>query len=79
MLVLCVLSAVSVSFAVLFTANRSPNHVKTMQQVYASLPNVKVEPLHFSAKDISGERLLAMMNVDDNGRKRIVYRYYTFF
>lgn len=40
-----------------------------MRHVYSTLPNVKVEALHFSAKDITGERLLAMMKVDDSGRK----------
>ena len=40
-----------------------------MKRVYAGLPGVNVEPLHFSAEDISGERLLAMMKVDENTRK----------
>jgi hypothetical protein len=35
-----------------------------MEAVYAGLPGVIVEPLHFAASDISGERLLAMMKVD---------------
>ena len=39
-----------------------------MRRVYAGLPSVCVEPLHFSAEDISGERLLAMMKVDENTR-----------
>jgi hypothetical protein len=41
-----------------------------MRQVYASLPNVKVAPLHFAPEDISGDRLLAMMKVgSDSGVK----------
>ena len=39
-----------------------------MKRVYAPLPSVHVEPLHFSTEDISGERLLAMMKVDENSR-----------
>ncbi len=39
-----------------------------MKKVYAGLPNVKVEPLLFSPEDISGERLLSMMKVDENAR-----------
>lgn len=39
-----------------------------MRRVYARLPSVRVEPLHFSPEDISGERLLAMMKVDENSR-----------
>ncbi|EIM83172.1 uncharacterized protein STEHIDRAFT_62930, partial [Stereum hirsutum FP-91666 SS1] len=45
-----------------------PNNIKAMRHVYSPLPNVKVEALHFSTKDISGERLLAMMKVDDSGQ-----------
>ena len=40
-----------------------------MRKVYAGLPAVRVEPLHFSPEDISGERLLAMMKVEENGRE----------
>lgn len=40
-----------------------------MRKVYEPLANVKVEALHFSSKDINGERLLAMMKVDDGGRE----------
>lgn len=40
-----------------------------MRRVYAGLPNVKVDPLLFAPQDISGERLLSMMKVDDNARK----------
>ena len=42
-----------------------------MKKVYAGLPNVKVEPLHFAPEDISGGRLLAMMKVDENTRQFI--------
>ncbi|GJE88158.1 hypothetical protein PsYK624_042410 [Phanerochaete sordida] len=41
-----------------------PTNVQAMRRVYGGLPSVRVEPLHFSAEDISGERLLAMMKVD---------------
>lgn len=40
-----------------------------MRRVYSGLPSVRVEPLHFSTEDISGERLLAMMKVDENTRQ----------
>lgn len=40
-----------------------------MRAVYADLPGVKVEPLRFTSADISGERLLAMMKVDDSESK----------
>jgi hypothetical protein len=40
-----------------------------MRKVYKGIPGVVVEPLHFSPQDISGERLLAMMKVDDSTRK----------
>lgn len=40
-----------------------------MRKVYAGLPRVTVEPLLFAPDDISGERLLAMMKVDENTRK----------
>ncbi|EKM56167.1 uncharacterized protein PHACADRAFT_184852 [Phanerochaete carnosa HHB-10118-sp] len=43
-----------------------PANIQPMRRVYAGLPSVRVEPLHFSAEDISGERLLAMMKVDEN-------------
>ncbi|EKM56159.1 uncharacterized protein PHACADRAFT_209647 [Phanerochaete carnosa HHB-10118-sp] len=43
-----------------------PANLQAMKQVYAGLPAVRVEPLRFSAEDISGERLLAMMKVDEN-------------
>jgi hypothetical protein len=43
-----------------------------MTRVYQGLPEVKVCPLHFAAEDISGERLLAMMKVDDGTRERSV-------
>ena len=41
-----------------------------MRKVYSGLPHVRVEPLLFSPEDISGERLLAMMKVDDNTREQ---------
>lgn len=40
-----------------------------MRAVYANLPGVKVEALRFASGDISGERLLAMMKVDESNRK----------
>ncbi|KIP08577.1 hypothetical protein PHLGIDRAFT_44166, partial [Phlebiopsis gigantea 11061_1 CR5-6] len=43
-----------------------PTNLQAMRRVYAPLPSVRVEPLHFSPEDISGERLLAMMKVDEN-------------
>ncbi|GJE88163.1 hypothetical protein PsYK624_042460 [Phanerochaete sordida] len=45
-----------------------PANLKTMKRVYAPLPSVHVEPLHFSTEDISGERLLAMMKVDESSQ-----------
>ncbi|KAF7791008.1 hypothetical protein EIP86_001967 [Pleurotus ostreatoroseus] len=44
-----------------------PTYLKAMRRVYAELP-VRVEPLLFSPEDISGERLLAMMKVDENAQ-----------
>lgn len=43
-----------------------------MRRVYAGLPNVRVEPLHFAAEDISGPRLLAMMKVDSTERESMI-------
>ncbi|EKM56169.1 uncharacterized protein PHACADRAFT_209653 [Phanerochaete carnosa HHB-10118-sp] len=43
-----------------------PANIQAMRRVYAGLPSVHVKPLHFSAADISGERLLAMMKVEEN-------------
>ena len=40
-----------------------------MRRVYAGLPEVRVEPLHFAPKDINGERLLAMMKVEQDQRR----------
>ena len=45
-----------------------------MRQVYAGLPAVHVEPLRFSPEDISGERLLAMMKIDENTRTLLLFR-----
>lgn len=42
-----------------------------MKAVYANLPGVRVEALRFAPRDISGERLLAMMKVDENNREFI--------
>lgn len=36
-----------------------------MRQVYAGLPGVTVEPLHFASGDINGSRLLSMMKLAD--------------
>ncbi|THG98002.1 hypothetical protein EW026_g4118 [Hermanssonia centrifuga] len=43
-----------------------PSNLQSMRKVYAGLPRVKVEPLHLAPEDISGERLLSMMKVDEN-------------
>ncbi|GJE88165.1 hypothetical protein PsYK624_042480 [Phanerochaete sordida] len=45
-----------------------PSNLRAMKKVYAKLPAVHVEPLHFSPEDISGERLLAMMKVEESGQ-----------
>jgi hypothetical protein len=45
-----------------------PNNLRSMRMVYAGLPGVCVEPLHFASRDISGERLLSMMKVDESTR-----------
>lgn len=62
-----------VSSSTLSTADdqlsRRPNRVGAMKSVYANLPGVKVEALRFASRDISGERLLAMMKVDDRDRE----------
>jgi hypothetical protein len=39
-----------------------------MQEVYAGLPGVSVEPLHFASSDISADRLLAMMKANAGER-----------
>lgn len=44
-----------------------------MRKVYSPFPNVKVEPLRFSSKEISGERLLSMMKVEDNTREALYF------
>jgi hypothetical protein len=44
-----------------------------MRRVYEGLPTVRVEPLHFASGDISGERLLSMMKVDENARMCMIY------
>lgn len=36
-----------------------------MRRVYAGLPGVSVEPLHFAPGDINGSRLLSMMKLAD--------------
>lgn len=46
-----------------------PTNLQPMKKVYSGLPNVRVEPLHFAPEDISGDRLLAMMKVEEGGRK----------
>lgn len=53
----------------IYVHSSSPTYVKAMRKVYAGLPRVTVEPLLFAPDDISGERLLAMMKVDENTRK----------
>jgi hypothetical protein len=40
-----------------------------MRRVYAGLPSVRVEPLHFAPGDISGDRLLALMKVGETTRE----------
>ncbi|KAI0314555.1 hypothetical protein OF83DRAFT_1136202 [Amylostereum chailletii] len=44
-----------------------PNNLTAMSKVYSGLPGVTVHPLHFGPQDIGGERLLAMMKVEENG------------
>jgi hypothetical protein len=51
----------------IYILNR-PNNLRSMRAVYQGLPGVLVEPLHFAPGDISGERLLSMMKVDENTR-----------
>ena len=50
------------------TLVHSPSYLRAMRKVYSVLPHVKVEPLLFSSEDISGERLLSMMKVDETTR-----------
>lgn len=45
-----------------------PGDLVKMQRVYAGLPGVEVKPLHFAPEDISGDRLLAMMKVDEGSQ-----------
>ncbi|KAI0344940.1 hypothetical protein BDW22DRAFT_1469295 [Trametopsis cervina] len=45
-----------------------PSYLQSMKKVYAGLPNVRVEPLLFGPGDISGERLLSMMKVDESSQ-----------
>jgi hypothetical protein len=47
-----------------------------MKTVYQGLSHVRVEALRFSPDDISGDRLLAMMKVDDGGRESHVQERY---
>jgi hypothetical protein len=49
--------------------HKSPSDLRAMKAVYAGLTYVQVEPLHFSPEDISGDRLLAMMKVEESGRE----------
>ncbi|VDC07734.1 unnamed protein product [Peniophora sp. CBMAI 1063] len=42
-----------------------PNSITNMRRVYAGLPGVTVEPLHFAPGDINGSRLLSMMKLAD--------------
>ena len=44
-----------------------------MRKVYAGLSGVRVEPLHFAPEDISGDRLLAMMKVDESNRASLSF------
>lgn len=39
-----------------------------MKEVYSDLPGVNVQPLRLASQDISGERLLSIMRVDENTR-----------
>ena len=50
-------------------ALRRPSYLEAMKKVYKGLPSVRVQPLHFSPQEISGERLLAMMKVDESTRE----------
>ena len=45
--------------------------MEKMRAVYANLPGVEVKALRFASGDISGERLLAMMKVDENNRTHL--------
>ena len=47
-----------------------------MKKVYSGLPKVRVEPLHFAPEDISGDRLLAMMKVEESGRQSTHHSYF---
>lgn len=58
------------------TSLHRPTNLVAMTKVYAALPDVTVKPLHFAPEDISGERLLAMMKVDENSRKPEIYVLY---
>ena len=40
-----------------------------MKRVYSALPNVQVLPLHIAEKDLTGDRLLAMMKIDNDNSK----------
>jgi hypothetical protein len=51
---------------------KSPNNIRAMRAVYAGLPSVRVEALRFAPKNISGERLLSMMKVDESAREPFV-------
>ncbi|KZV75963.1 hypothetical protein PENSPDRAFT_680683 [Peniophora sp. CONT] len=42
-----------------------PNSITNMRRVYAGLPGVTVESLHFAPGDINGSRLLSMMKLAD--------------
>ncbi|EKM51770.1 uncharacterized protein PHACADRAFT_150450 [Phanerochaete carnosa HHB-10118-sp] len=45
-----------------------PPNLQAMRKVYSGLLNVQVEPLHFSPENISGERLLTMMRLNENSQ-----------
>ena len=53
-----------------------PNALRNMRDVYAGLPEVRVEPLHFAPEDISGERLLAMMKVEQEQRRHLSHSFF---
>ncbi|KAF7373139.1 p-loop containing nucleoside triphosphate hydrolase protein [Mycena sanguinolenta] len=44
---------------------RTPSNFNRRRRAYASLPHVRVEPLYLSEKDLSADRMLALMGCDN--------------
>ena len=42
-----------------------PSNVTRRRRAYANLPGIKVEPLYFSEKDLTADRMLAIMGCDN--------------